>query len=320
MFKFFKNILYALPFGLKAADNEMLSQKASVNSDTVSTHQVVENHKLSLDLRRGEVTQEVEELRHRTYVVDRASQDYNYIGEGVAIKHKNDRTVNLNRIKLYQENKMQCNSIYKEFQRVDTEEYGEEQFSLTISYDSIPKHRLEKYCHSFSVKIKDGEYKFIMNFYNEPNKDDITSYTFIKELDYMSKNMSKDNDYKNLQFVQFVTYKAVGEYDLVKYTLYDLTLEEIEYKNDNRDCSVVFTFDYFHRDDLIEKYYSDSMQEKYDKKESKGLTLDLTNVERVRHCAQCGVEINVYDGDLTEETYGVPLCQKCLEKTLQLIK
>ena len=28
--------------------------------------------------------------------------------------------------------------------------------------------------------------------------------------------------------------------------------------------------------------------------------------------------MSVYDGDITEETYGYPLCKECLEKTLLL--
>ena len=42
----FYNFLYSLPFGLKAAEDEMLSQKSSLNSDNVGIHQVIQDNKL----------------------------------------------------------------------------------------------------------------------------------------------------------------------------------------------------------------------------------------------------------------------------------
>ena len=75
----FYNILYSLPFGLKGAEDEMLSQKSSLNTDNVGVHQVINENRLSKDLLKGEVTQQVEELRYRDYKVSKESKKYKFI-------------------------------------------------------------------------------------------------------------------------------------------------------------------------------------------------------------------------------------------------
>jgi hypothetical protein len=72
------------------------------------------------------------------------------------------------------------------------------------------------------------------------------------------------------------------------------------------------------RNDLTEKFYSKTMDEKYKTNAKKELVLDLSNTERVRYCSVCSKEMSVYDGDITEETYGYPICKECLENTLLL--
>ena len=58
--RYFYNFLYSLPFGMKAADDEIFTQKISSNSDNIGIHQVIQQNSLAKDLRKGEVTQQVE--------------------------------------------------------------------------------------------------------------------------------------------------------------------------------------------------------------------------------------------------------------------
>ena len=81
--RFFYNLLYSLPFGMKAAD-ELLSTQ-TINDD-VGIVESIRQNRLSEGLINGEVTQQVEELRYRDYKVYRESKKYKYLGDGIAIK------------------------------------------------------------------------------------------------------------------------------------------------------------------------------------------------------------------------------------------
>ena len=136
------------------------------------------------------------------------------------------------------------------------------------------------------------------------------------KIEYIFDNMSKENDYTKLNMVKFVTYNCIGEDDLIEYTLQDLRLNNIE--KIDKEYRLTFSYNFIIRNDLTEKFYSKTMDEKYQNKEKKELVLDLSNQERVRYCSVCSKEMSVYDGDITEETYGYPICKECLEKTLLL--
>lgn len=323
MFKKIKKIcydvLYSLPFGLKAAENEMLSSKSSSNSDNIGVHQTIQENSLAKDLRKGEVTQQVEELRYRTYAVERESAKYSYLGDGVAIK-KDDIKFNLNSFHIIQGNNMLCNSIFDELKRVDDKRHVYEDYTLNIVYDSLPKFRLEKYCNYFEIYSDNGSFIFKMRFLNRQNKNDITSYSFINEIKRLATSIAKTTDYSIIHAIKFVTYKCVGDDDLIEYTLRNLSLISISFSDDNKEFTLVFSFKDIFRNDLTKKYFSKTMDEKYKNNEKKNLIFNLNNTEREKYCGECGSKISVYDGDITEETYGIPLCNKCLEKTLFLEK
>jgi hypothetical protein len=302
------NILYSLPFGMKGAEDEMLSQKSSLNTDNVGVHQVINENRLSKDLLKGEVTQQVEELRYRDYKVSRESKKYKYLGEGIAVK----KDLIINSTRLIQENKLMVKTVSEELNRVDKETYAIDEYTLKIVYDSFPKFKLEKYCNYFEIV----DNKLILRFETTPSVGKIDTYSFIKEIEYMFDNMSKENDYTKLNMVKFVTYNCIGEDDLIEYTLQDLRLNNIE--KIDKEYRLTFSYNFIVRNDLTEKFYSKTMDEKYQNKEKKELVLDLSNQERVRYCSVCSKEMSVYDGDITEETYGYPICKECLEKTLLL--
>ena len=313
--RFFNNFLYSLPFGMKGADDEIFSQKASSNSDNVGVHQVINENKLSKDLLKGEVTQQVEELRYRDYKVSRESKKYKYLGNGIAVKKDTfDLTTSRH---IIQENKLIVKTVFDELKRVGTEEYATDEYTLNIVYKHFPKFKLEKYCYLYEL-VDDGEKDgtLTLRFENRPSNGKIDTYTFIKELEYIFSNLSKENDYSEIEMVKFVTYNCVGEDDLVEYTLRDLRLVSIV--EVDKEYRISFKYHYIERNDLTEKFYSKSMDEKYQNKEKKELVLDLSNQQRVRYCSVCSKEMSVYDGDITEETYGYPICKECLEKTLLL--
>ena len=88
--KYFLNLWYGLPFGMKAADTEIMGNK-SVDDNGVTIQQEVSDQRVAKHLLKGEVTQEVEELRYRTYKVADESENYKYLGNGVAVKEEKEK-------------------------------------------------------------------------------------------------------------------------------------------------------------------------------------------------------------------------------------
>jgi hypothetical protein len=72
-----KSLFYSLPFGLKAADSEIMGANSTGEVDDTVIQQQVNDKRVAKHLLKGEITQEVEELRYRTYKVDKESNKYN---------------------------------------------------------------------------------------------------------------------------------------------------------------------------------------------------------------------------------------------------
>jgi hypothetical protein len=73
-------------YGLKDANDTVFTQAGIDNSVGTEIQQQVTENRVSKDLLKGEVTQQVEELRYRTYKVDRESKQFEYFSPTKAIR------------------------------------------------------------------------------------------------------------------------------------------------------------------------------------------------------------------------------------------
>ena len=106
---FLKKIFYSLPFAMKGGE-KILTSTNDNSSNNVGVVEVIQENRLSKDLLKGEVTQAVEELRYRDYKVYGESKKYQYLGDGIAIKTKNQTDDNKNKFFIV-ENKVKLQSI-----------------------------------------------------------------------------------------------------------------------------------------------------------------------------------------------------------------
>ena len=111
-----KSIFYSLPFGLKAADTEIMGSSISGDGNDTVINQQVNDNRVAKHLLKGEITQEVEELRYRTSKVERETDKYEYIGNGMAVKKEEKNSNDI--IKFSQENKLICDDVLTELKRV----------------------------------------------------------------------------------------------------------------------------------------------------------------------------------------------------------
>lgn len=319
---FLYKIFYSLPFGLKGADSEIMgSGGQDVKGTEIS--QEVSDERVGKHLIKGEVTQEVEELRYRTYAVAEKSKDYDYLGNGVSIKKEEKNDTSLERIKFTQENGNLCETVLDTLKQVGS--YGIEKYRVEINYNFFIRFKLEKYITKIDVDIdeKKGKINTVLHFNTEHNPYDATSKPFINEL---KKLLGIHNQYEierneiasSIKDMSFTTYKADNEDDFTSYSFinggkfvkfevtdyeYLMTLEWSEYIRLPLN--------------LESKYYSKTMAEKYERKEKKDAPIEMVNSERKAYCSICGKEMSVYDADIQKVDGGEPICTECLKKILK---
>lgn len=306
---FLYKIFYALPFGLKGADDEIFTSKTSKINDNIGVHQVIQNQRVSKDLLKGEVTQQVEELRYRDYKVYRESSKYSMDEDG-ELKISNNLPKSKSH-KFTQINKLDTHGIISGENGVNGEE--RDTYTLAITYNNIPKFRIESFCKYFDI---DTDSKTInIHFSKFPDKYDFKSKSFINELEKFFKSSTaeeviRNNVFSDFSTISFTTYRANGENDMIRYSLSNLKVIDMSF-NDFEYC-ITYIFDYYHREDLLDKYFSKSMQDKYDNKSQKETSTYSIEDNKKFYCSQCGKEMNPIDAKITKETIGYPMCKNCL--------
>jgi len=321
--KYLLNLWYGLPFGMKAADTEIMGNK-SVDDNGVTVQQEVSDERVAKHLLKGEVTQEVEELRYRTYRVENESKNYKYLGNGVAIKEDTkEKKTEKTRFKFTQDNESICESVLDGLNQVG--KYGSEKYRFEIDYNSFVRFKVEKFITKIDVDINEeiGKVETTLHFNTEPNPYDAASMPFINEvkklLDVKSEYEANRNEIaSSILNLSLTTYRAYNEDDFVNYSFINGAKFK-SFRQEGYEYLLTFTWDEYMRLplDLESKYYSKSMAEKYEKKERKDVDVSLVQAERKRYCSVCGKEMSVYDADIQEADGHEPVCTECLQKALK---
>jgi hypothetical protein len=321
--KYLLNLWYGLPFGLKAADSEIMGSKSVEDNDT-SIHQEVSDERVAKHLLKGEVTQEVEELRYRTYKVDKESQNYKYLGNGIAVKEKDsEKPTERTKFKFTQENEAICESVLESLNQVG--KHGVERYRFEIDYKEFVRFKVEKFITKVDVDINEetGKIETTLHFNSEPNPYDATSMPFINEvkklLDVKNEAQAARNEIaSSIMNLSFTTYKAYNEDDFVNYSFINGAKFK-DFRQDGYDYVLTFVWDEYLRLplDLESKYYSKTMAEKYANKERKNVEVSMVEAERKRYCSICGKEMSVYDADIQEADGQEPICKECMMKALK---
>jgi hypothetical protein len=325
--KYLLNLWYGLPFAVKGGEDAIfINPHCGVTGTHVS--QEVSDQRVGRHLLKGEVTQEVEELRYRTYKVSNESEKYKYLGNGVAIKEEipEVKSSEVNKIKFSQENNLICSSVLEELKRVD--DYGVDKYRFEMMYDGTVKFKLEQFATSIDVLIdtrKRGESSIMettLHFEKQANPYNAKSKPFINEL---AKIKDVNNEYEikrneilsSLLSISFTTYKANGEDNFVNYSFVEKNKFE-RFEETEHEYLLTFSWNGYIRLplNLEDKYYSKEMDEKYKNKEKKDTPVEMVNTERKAYCSACGKEMSVYDADIMSANGQQVICKECLEKAL----
>ena len=317
------NIWYGLPFGLKAADTEIMGAK-TVNLDGTNVSQEVSDQRVGKHLLKGEVTQAVEELRYRTYRVANESEKYKYLGNGVAVKKEaEEEPKERTKYKFSQDNGGITETVLDGLNQVGKN--GVERYRFEIDYDSFVRFKVEKFATKVDVNINDadGTIETTLHFNTQPNPYDAASMPFINEIDKLVgvKNeyaISKNEIASTIKNLAFTTYKASGEEDFVNYCFINGAKFK-DFKKETNEYLLTLTWNEYLRVplNLESKYYSKEMAKKYENKEKKEVDLSVMEIERKAYCSICGKEMSIYDADIQRADGGEPICQECLQKVLK---
>lgn len=304
-----KGFVYSFFYGLKGAENEMFVSKHTINSDTNFTQQIQQDN-LGENLLKGEVTQEVMDLRHSTYSVSRESESYEYIGDGVAIK-KDKEPFDINNFSFIQRNKFFCKGILETIDETNKQD----EFTLICTYKDISRFKLERFIEYISIKTVNSNAKITLRFNKSYDYSNPMTKLFYNELIALeNKNVRVNSIKDNLESICFTTYKAQGEDDMVTYFFSNLNYGGCDIFDTY--INVNFYTNVYSRKDLFNQYYSENQDNKYKNKKSKQSQKSyITKIENYK-CSSCGNDMNQIDYEITKYDLGKSLCTKCLEEYL----
>ncbi len=325
--KYLLNLWYGLPFGLKAAGDEIMGAGDADQAGS-EINQQVNDQRVAKHLLKGEVTQEVEELRWRNYKVAGEAENFEYLGNGVAIKKEEGKKAALkDRYKFSQENGLMVSTVLEELNRVN--DYGVEKYRLEIGYNSTTRFKLEQFATLIDVNIDSRKntnpiiIETTLHFEKQPDPYNPKARPFLNELvklkDVKTQYQIERNEMaSSIDNISFITYKATNELDFTNYAFVDGAKFK-SFNETEHEYLLTFEWNGYVRIplDLEGKYYSKTMDDKYKNNERKEIAPEMVNSERKAYCSVCGAEMSVYDADIQRADGREPVCKNCLEKALK---
>ena len=263
-----RSFFFYIFWGLKSADKIAFGTKEDSSNAGTVLEQQNEQNSVYKDLLKGEVTQEVKELRHEMYFSERKSHKYKYIGNGVVTKKneifdypgKIDKTDGFP-LQILQPNIEDTGTLSENLSEVDYRIKNKKEFTIDIERDFIPRFRLEEFTNKLVVK-RINENAVMLDFYTPIYKSQFNTIhkLFLKELEniYMGDVRSDVIDFKKVEFISF---RAFGTDDLKKYTYNNIEFDNILIFDGH--YVIKFTADIVNDgEDLINEFYCNEEEEK----------------------------------------------------------
>lgn len=351
----FLMFFYGLIYGMKATEDNVFHQTGTTTGGGTSIIKEVEDTRVSKALLKGEITQQVEELRYRTYKVDKESKTFEYYAPTLAMKRDKQDTKFLK----YDDRDglelitVQPNDFLVETVAETLEQVGgrgkRTQYRIKIKRNFTPRYKIEEYITRLDVKKLDDKHVILDMYVSKyPNDKDFKSKGFVREVEKIRDEKIK-SDILDYEEVSFLTNHAYKMDDMVKFVFKNIFFREVV----EFDGHYILRFKASIQQDTIDLtkiFYSKTMDEKYKNKEKKEVILNFNDylVKNVYKCDECGKEVvldkemidslEAYEGrditqekietdnpqvlefmdmQISEQTFGKRLCSDCLKKYLK---
>lgn len=287
------NWLYALPFGLKAGD-EMIAAPTKDGSEGTGIHQQKVSKSVWADLLEGKLTKEAEALRYTMYRAEEKSNEYKYIGGGLAKKVAKPETLKKFKmgnfdlaytvnesVELLQENKTDPTTLPTR-----------KAISVT-RYNNVSRFNIEKYVNSIYVNLVSEPMTIELRFENDLSSR--LMRPFLNHLKSVSQALGSDNEnvrqktlreedvLNGIEKIEFTTYGCSNNIpNGIHYILNDIKYKE--FKESQEFISIIYTVGRYEDGKLLsDKYYSKEEDERYKKKERRenaAALIDVVNASK----------------------------------------
>lgn len=264
--------------GMKSADDKTLGvMKEGRAADNAIEEQIQEQGVLN-DLLRGEVTQEVIELRDSNYRVYKHANDYDYLGNGNVVKKVKNMLVD--DLKIYnpeeykvvviQDNKLVVKGVVEAAEAHNLDSDGDvakddtdERFTIKIERDVFPRFLLEKYVKKVVVRdSEDNNVKIDLYCSSYARQFNPTDSLFINEMMNIYGKKTRNLDTVDIMSLEFIADKAYNADDITLFRFESIVYEGMHMY----DKDFVITYSAYpvcNGLDLTEKYKTKEMDEKY---------------------------------------------------------
>ena len=160
-------ILYALPFGLKAGD-EIIAAPTTDGTEGAGIHQTKQAKSVWADLLEGKLTKEAEALRYTMYLAEEKSNEYEYLGNGLAKKRENPINTKKFRMKNNQVVYTQAEALeIIEKNNNDVNSIPERRLVTIVSQNPAPRFNLTKYVEEIRVDLSSPTMTIELMFEND---------------------------------------------------------------------------------------------------------------------------------------------------------
>ena len=274
-------------------------------------------HELAKALLRGELTEEVKQLRYRNYKVDREAKKYKYFSPTLALKKKEgkdnkfisfDKSDGLEVITV-QYNYAISEDVLDAINQIENGGRGKKtKYKFEFKRDFIPRFRMEEFAKKVVVKRLDETHaildfyfsKYPERFFRRSDDKSFRSKVFIHEIENI-RDKGVKSDMLDVEELRFVTNHAYKQDDLMEFVFKNIVFREVA--EFDGDYILRFKASIEHDGiDLTAAFYNKEMAEKYENKEKKELVLDVSGGAPIETyvCSDCG-KVVTFDTQKMEE-------------------
>lgn len=279
---------HSIFFGMKGVDSLLTSNQKPEGSSAFEVSDDAGGGVFK-DILEQKVTQEVEELRYTSYKVARESKKYRYVGNGkvkkktssqLSEKHGSiDESDGLPVI-LIQDNALICEDVLTTLNEVNEKNSKKiyHDYNIKVKRNILPRFRIESYVKKLVLKESDGNYVLDLYCSKYPSQfSERKDRAFLSELKRIQTGKIRSSDILEFQEISFISTNAWGVDDWNRFSFNDFELYDIIEFDGNFIIRLGCQANVF-MENLIDKLYSESAEEKYKTKSVReNVTIDFNS-------------------------------------------
>jgi hypothetical protein len=293
--KWFKNKIAAISIAFSNVEKNLFNQDGkNLVEDIKQTRRYLQGTLVD-SLLHGEITQEVKNLRWRTYKILKETQAAEIIFNGVdengmpiytIVKKNAKKSLSKIKVDAFDKHKLELVVDNSETSNTVTEAIndltkdgiigGAEYFAtnkgdnpIKVKRKTMPRFCIERYTKKLNIR-KINKEKKLLEFYisKYTNEYNVNANLFLKEINKLIKNGAHNINFLELDEISFITNNTIGANDFLSYSYGNISFDKvIEF---NGYYVIKFFADVINDgDDILTEYIEPELDKKYKNKESK---------------------------------------------------